>query len=147
VKSYESLTLAAMMLAALSACSGSQQSRSEKRAEAIDHSVGRSNGAEAYQADNAGRNERDTERDTVVPADQAKSSDRDVEITRMIRERLTSSDDFSVNAKNIKIITLNGLTTLRGPVKSMNERAKILTIARQIAGRNAVRNELEILRD
>lgn len=143
---HKSLIAAAIMLTAFAACSGNQQTRADRRLEDVD-TVKRADIAEDFRADNTGRNARDSKKDAVFPVDQAKGSDRDVEITRMIRERLTSSDDFSVNAQNIKIITLNGLTTLRGPVKSINERAKVLTIARQIAGRNAVRNELEILRD
>jgi len=81
------------------------------------------------------------------PTDQSKGSDADVEITRRIRERLTSRDSLSVNAQNIKIITLNGTTTLLGEVNSRREKTEVGKIARSVTGVTAVKNQLEIDRD
>jgi osmotically-inducible protein OsmY len=50
---------------------------------------------------------------------------------------------LSTDAKNIKIITVDGAVTLRGPVKSEEEKAAIAAKAAQLAGGN-VRNELEV---
>lgn len=85
--------------------------------------------------------------DTLDPTDQAKGSDADVEITRRIRERLTSRDSLSVNAQNVKIITLNGTTTLLGEVNSRREKAEVAKIARSVSGVTAVKNQLEVDRD
>lgn len=75
---------------------------------------------------------------------QARSSARDVEITRMIRRDLTKDDSLSIYAKNVKVITHQGEVILRGPVKTENEENKIVAKAKQIAGETNVQNELEV---
>jgi hyperosmotically inducible periplasmic protein len=124
--------------------SRAEERRDEARNRAAAPAAGKSSAA--YKADNTGKNQRDeeTRNDTLLPTDQAKGSAQDVEITRRIREAITSSDQLSVNAQNIKIITLKGRTTLRGPVESVEERAKLVSIARQVAGPRAVTNQLEV---
>lgn len=102
--------------------------------------------ADSYAATNTGKNQRDSDSDSslLLPTDQLKGSDRDVEITRRIRLALTSTDGLSVNAQNIKIITLRGKTTLRGPVDSLSEKARVVSMAQQVAGPKAVRSQLEV---
>jgi len=99
--------------------------------------------AQAEPADNTGRNERDREGTTLTPGDQS-SNEADVELTRRIREAVVADDSLSTNAHNVKIITINGKVTLRGPVESEAERAKIVATAQQLAGKNKVDNKLEI---
>jgi hyperosmotically inducible protein len=94
-------------------------------------------------ADNTGRNERDRGGTTLTPGDQS-SNEADVELTRRIREAVVADDSLSTNAHNVKIITINGKVTLRGPVKSEAERAKIVATAEQLAGKNKVDNKLEV---
>ena len=94
-------------------------------------------------ADNTGRNERDRGGTTLTPGDQS-SNEADVELTRRIREAVVADDSLSTNAHNVKIITINGKVTLRGPVESEAERAKIVATAEQMAGKNKVDNKLEI---
>lgn len=147
--------LVPMMILGFTACSSqdsnvnhtnraTEEHRDEARARAAAPRDGSTTAA--YKADNTGKNQRDeeTRNDTLLPTDQSKGSARDVEITRRIREAITSSDTLSVNAQNIKIITLKGKTTLRGPVESVEERAKLVSIARQVAGPKAVNNQLEV---
>ena len=96
-------------------------------------------------ADNTGLNQRDADMATLTPIDQSKGSKQDVEFTRQIRQRIVKEKSLSHDADNIKIITLNGIATLRGPVQSAAERTKIAAIAAQVVGGDrAVRNELEI---
>jgi osmotically-inducible protein OsmY len=93
--------------------------------------------------DNTGRNERDRSGTTLTPGDQ--SSDKaDVELTRRIREAVVADKSLSTDAHNVKIITINGMVTLRGPVENDAERAKIVSTAQQLAGKNKVDNKLEI---
>ena len=54
---------------------------------------------------------------------------------------------LSTNAHNVKIITANGVVTLRGPVKSAAEKANIGAKAQQAAGVRRVDNQLEIASD
>jgi hyperosmotically inducible protein len=51
---------------------------------------------------------------------------------------------LSFSSKNVKIITINGKVTLRGPVKSAEERAAIERAATQVAGAGRIDNQLEI---
>jgi osmotically-inducible protein OsmY len=51
---------------------------------------------------------------------------------------------LSTNAHNLKIITSNGTVTLRGPVKSTEEKAAVETKAKQVAGVTGVDNQLEV---
>src|SRR5262245_31446096 len=75
--------------------------------------------AEARESapDNTGRNVRDRNGDTLTPGDQS-SSERDVELTRKIRQEVVGDDSLSMMAHNVKIISVDGVVTLRGPVKS-----------------------------
>lgn len=79
-----------------------------------------------------------------VADDQAKGTKKDVEITRLIRREITKNDSLSTNAKNVKIITLNGTVTLRGPVNSQEEVAMITEAAQRHAVNNQVTSELEV---
>ena len=52
--------------------------------------------------------------------------------------------ELSTTAKNIKIITANGQVTLRGPVKTAQEKAKIDQIAKSAAGGAQIDDQLEV---
>ena len=57
-----------------------------------------------------------------------------VRITRAIRQQIIERRDLSTAAKNVKVITDdNGAVTLRGPVKTENEKQEIEQIARSNA--------------
>jgi len=93
--------------------------------------------------DNTGRNVRDRNGNTLTPGDQ--SSDRaDLALTRRIRKAVVADKSLSITAHNIKIITANGVVTLRGPVKSEKEKAKIAAKAQKLAGTKQVENQLEV---
>ena len=97
----------------------------------------------AVEPDNTGRNVRDRGGETKTPGDQSES-EADRTITQNIREALTSDDSLSTNAKNVKIISNNGVVTLRGPVNSEKEKADIEAKANQVAGVKNVDNQLEV---
>lgn len=99
--------------------------------------------AEGRQPDNTGKNVRDREGDTLTPGDQG-TTEADREITRQIRRAITANDQLSTTAKNIKIITVNGKVTLRGPVKSDQERQAIAAAAQNVTGVAALDNQVEI---
>ena len=89
-------------------------------------------------ADNTGRNPA-----TPTAGDQSETqADRD--ITANIRKAVVADDSLSINAHNIKIITANGVVTLRGPVKSEQERMAIEAKAKQVAGVKSINNLIEI---
>jgi osmotically-inducible protein OsmY len=61
-----------------------------------------------------------------------------------VRQAVVDDKTLSTNAHNVKIVTNNGVVTLRGPVKSADEKKTIEAIATQVAGVTKVENLLEI---
>ena len=100
----------------------------------------------AVDADNTGRNARDADGNTLTPLDQGES-EADRTITQHIRKAVVDHDQLSTNAKNVKIITQNGVVTLRGPVKSQEEKAAIASVAQKTGGVKRVDNQLELERN
>jgi hyperosmotically inducible periplasmic protein len=96
--------------------------------------------------DNTGKNVRDRGGDTLTAGDQSEN-EADRTLTQRIRQAVVDDDSLSTSAKNIKIITVNGMVTLRGPVNSEAEKAAIAAKAQQLAGANKVDNQLEITND
>ena len=94
--------------------------------------------------DNTERNVRDRSGETLTPGDQSES-EADRTLTQRVRQAVMADDSLSTNAHNIKIITSNGVVTLRGPVNSAQEKANIDAKAQQIAGTTKVKNQLEIV--
>jgi len=68
--------------------------------------------------------------------------DADLLVTRKIRSALLAVPGLSFEAKNIKILTLDGRVTLRGRVESAEERETLEQIAKSIAGSNNVNLKL-----
>ena len=97
----------------------------------------------AVEADNSGRNVRDRNDATKTAGDQSES-EADRTISQNIRQAVVADDSVSTNGKNVKIITAEGVVTLRGPVKSEQEKTNIAAKAQQIAGVKRVDNQLEI---
>jgi osmotically-inducible protein OsmY len=94
-------------------------------------------------ADNSGRNKRDRSGETQTSGDQSNSSEN-IKTTAVIRRAIMHDDSLSVMAKNVKIITENGVVTLRGPVKNEAEKTKIAELAKTHAGNAKVENQLEV---
>ena len=103
--------------------------------------------AHAGDADNSERNVRDRNDDaTLTPMDQG-GSEQDRTITQQIRKAVVANDNLSTNAHNVKIITVDAVVTLRGPVKSAEEQATIVSLAQKTNGVKRVDNQLEVERD
>lgn len=108
-----------------------------------DRDMPRDDPAMDVPADNSGRNVRDRSEAALTPGDQS-GSPQDIAITRKIRQAVVADPDLSVNAQNIKIITINGVVTLRGPVENAAERQNIAATAKKVTGVTRVDNQLEL---
>lgn len=100
----------------------------------------------APDADDTGVNVRDRGTGTLTPEEQGGEA-ADVKITAAVRRAIVKDDSLSLNAHNVKIITRDGIVTLRGPVESAAERTKIAQLAEKTAGVKRVDNQLEINAD
>jgi len=98
---------------------------------------------EKAKPDNTSTNERDRSGETKTSGDQSNSS-ADLKITQAIRQALIKDDQLSTTAKNIKVITANGQITLRGPVKTAQEKARVDQIAKSAAGGAQIDDQLEV---
>ena len=94
-------------------------------------------------ADNSGINVRDRDTNNLTPFDQGISAS-DTQLTQRIRAEVMKNANLSMTAKNIKIISKNGMVTLRGPVNSADEKSSLEDIAKNIAGNEKVDNQLEV---
>ena len=95
-----------------------------------------------YQPDNTGRNVRDRDDGMPTSGDQSES-EQDRKLSQKIRQAIVADDSLSTSAHNVKIITIDGVVTLRGPVKNAEERNAIGATAVKIAGAGKVKNHLE----
>jgi osmotically-inducible protein OsmY len=85
------------------------------------------------QPDNTKVNERDRNAGEAT-ADQQKTNATDQEMTKKIRQSVMADKSLSTYAHNIKIISQNGTVTLKGPVKSDDEKKSLVAKAIAVAG-------------
>lgn len=101
----------------------------------------------AVSADNTGINKRDQQRDQSpeeMTADQQGQTKEDREITQRIRQAVLDDESLSTYADNVKIITVNGMVTLKGPVRSEEEKNIIEEKAAAIVGETNINSEIDI---
>jgi hyperosmotically inducible protein len=87
----------------------------------------------APKPDNTKVNQRDRNAGEAT-ADQQKMNPADRALTRNIRRSIMADKSLSTYAHNIKIISQDGAVTLKGPVKSEDEKANIIAKAVAVAG-------------
>ena len=100
----------------------------------------------AVKPDNTKTNQGD--RNPAEPtADRQGSAASDVKLTAAIRRALVADKTLSTYAHNIKIITRNGIVTLKGPIRSDAEMQALIGKAAQISGRpDDVVNQMSVKR-
>jgi len=94
-------------------------------------------------AHNTKTNERDRSANEPT-ADQQKDTRSDRDITQQIRRSIVNDKSLSTYAHNVKVITQHGQVTLKGPVRSEDEKKAIEAKAAEVAGENKVSSELNV---
>jgi osmotically-inducible protein OsmY len=94
-------------------------------------------------ADNTKVNTRDRS-EGAVTADQQKDNATDRTLTQKVRQSLIRDKSLSTYAHNVKIVSQGGEVTLKGPVRSDEEKQIVEAKAAEVAGTGHVRNELTI---
>ena len=89
--------------------------------------------------DNTARN-----KDQGNTADNQSNSAQDRELARKIRKAIVADKSLSTYAKNVKVIVKDGSVTLRGPVRSEEEKKQVGDYASQAASSGSVTNELTV---
>lgn len=100
------------------------------------------NSSAAQNPDNTGMNRADRNSDQTADQQEKDRSDRN--LTDQIRKAIVADKGLSTDAHNVKIITRQGQVTLKGPVRSENEKRTIEEKATEVAGQDKVTNELVI---
>lgn len=89
-------------------------------------------------------NTRQNKDQSAPTADQQKMNPADRAISQKIRKSIHEDTSLSTYAHNIKIITQGGKVTLRGPVRSEDEKANLEAKAVSVAGQDNVTDQLEV---
>lgn len=148
---YQLMILPALLFTAL-ACSASDRSNTSARNNStmVDNAaasdITTTDGTATVNTadkDNTRINKRD-QKTSELTADQQTSGTSDMDITRRIRQDIMKESSFSTYAQNVKVITAGGKVTVKGPVRTDQERSTIMKLARQVAGATNVRNEMAV---
>jgi hyperosmotically inducible protein len=93
--------------------------------------------------DNTKTNQGDASKGATT-ADQQKINPVDQYIAKQIRSSIIKDKSLSTYAHNIKIIAQAGMVTLKGPVRSEDEKSAVEAKAQKIAGASNVTSELTV---
>lgn len=97
----------------------------------------------AAPANNTAVNRRDRSSQSMTPFDQP--NDRaDIKLAAAVRKAIFKDKSLSTSAHNLKLIAARGVVTLRGPVKNADEKAKVESIVKAVAGVSSVDNQLDV---
>lgn len=94
-------------------------------------------------ADNTKVNARDRAKHAVT-ADQQKENATDRDLTQKIRRALMQDKSLSTYAHNVKVVAQGGQVTLKGPVRSADEKTSVESKAVEVAGAGHVTNQLSV---
>ncbi len=90
--------------------------------------------------DNSARNKQET-----TTADKQTNAASDREAARKIRKSVIADKSLSMYAHNVKIIVANGAVTLKGPVKTEDEKKRIGDLATEVVGSaDKVTNDISV---
>jgi hyperosmotically inducible protein len=97
----------------------------------------------APASDNTKTNQRDRNPNEPT-ADQQSNNRSDRDIAQQVRQAIIADKAFSTYAHNVKVIAQNGQVTLKGPVRSDDEKRAVEAKATAIAGDGKVTSELTV---
>lgn len=83
----------------------------------------------SQEPDNTARNKRGG-----TTADQQGQGKDDMDMTKKIRQAIMADKSLSTYGHNVKVVTKDGMVTLRGPVQSDEEKMSIQGTVAQVAG-------------
>jgi hyperosmotically inducible periplasmic protein len=133
----------AILLGALLACIPFALAQNSSQAPSDPQQMPSSDASQQAPPDNTKVNKRDRSGHEAT-ADQQKENASDRDLSRQIRKALTDDKSLSTYARNVKVIVQNGQVTLKGPVRSDDEKQKIESAATSIAGAGKVTNQIEV---
>ena len=94
-------------------------------------------------ADNSGVNARDRSSQTPTPFDQPNDK-ADIKLAAAVRHAIVKDKALSISAHNVKLLAAGGVVTLRGPVDSDDEKARVESVVQGVSGVSRVDNQLDV---
>lgn len=95
--------------------------------------------AHGQQPDNSKQN-----KDQSATADNQPNAQADRTTTANVRKAIIADKNLSMYAHNVKILTRGGHVTLKGPVKSEEEKQQVATDAASAVSADNISNELTV---
>lgn len=95
--------------------------------------------AAPQKADNTRQNKNNS-----PTADQQKETQADRDLAKTIRKSVVDDKSLSTYAHNVKIIVQNGAVTLKGPVRSEDEKRAVEAKVKQSAPSATIQNDLTV---
>ena len=96
-------------------------------------------GTSSQAADNSAQN-----KTQMTTADNQTNAKTDRQLAADVRKAIIADKDLSTYAHNVKVVVLNGSVTLKGPVKSDDEKQKVATDVASVVSADKVTNELTV---
>lgn len=100
-------------------------------------------GQTSPNVENTSINERDKGGATKTPQTQPNNA-QDRKLLAAVRRAIVNDKSLSTMAHNVKIVVEGGIATLRGPVKSAEEKAKLESLAKNVKGITNTDNQLDV---
>ena len=92
---------------------------------------------------NTAINQRDRHGATKTPTEQ-RNDKADIKVAAAVRRAIVKDKSLSMKAHNLKLIAVNGVVTLRGPVANASEKIRVGRIAAAVSGVTQVDNQLDV---
>jgi hyperosmotically inducible protein len=96
------------------------------------------------KTDNSKVNKRDRAKGGKT-ADDQKNDKPDIQISADIRKSIVADKSLSTYAHNVKIVTRGGMVTLKGPVRSEDEKGSVEAKANEVAGADKVTSQITVV--
>ncbi|MDQ6647413.1 MAG: BON domain-containing protein [Pseudomonadota bacterium] len=97
----------------------------------------------SVSVDNSGVNKRDRSSHTKKPTDQPNDKS-DIHLAAAVRRAVVKDKSLSMSAHNVKLVAAQGAVTLRGPVKSVDEKNRVEADVKRVSGVSSVNNQLDV---
>jgi osmotically-inducible protein OsmY len=93
------------------------------------------------EVDNTRTNKADRSNTGQTPQGQS-GTEADRKLAAAVRKAIVGDKSLSSYAHNVKVVTHDGVVTLRGPVRSEDEKSKVAQLAQKVSGVSKVDNQL-----
>ena len=97
--------------------------------------------AQGPDVDNTRMNKADRNNTRATPQAQSRAK-ADRQLAAAVRKAIVRDKSLSTYAHNVKVVTRDGVVTLRGPVRTGEEKAKVSALAQEVAGVSKVDDQL-----